>query len=71
MKKSQLKEAIKNEIRSVLSLKEGVWSTGTVFQIQGFLRELKRLKDKYYNIVGSDDVFPSHDLCWFFFFIKI
>lgn len=42
-------------------LREGVWSTGTVTQIQGFLRELKRLKDKYYNIVGSDDVFNGLD----------
>ena len=48
-------------LSGLVGLKEGVWSTGTVTQIQGFLRELKRLKDKYYNIVGSDDVFNGLD----------
>mgnify|MGYP003134651406 CR=1 FL=1 len=43
------------------TLKEGIWSMGTVTQIQNFLRDLNRLKDKYYNIVGSDDVFDGLD----------
>ena len=43
------------------TLKEGIWSTGTVTQIENFLRDLNRLKDKYYNIVGSDDVFDGLD----------
>ena len=40
---------------------EGTWSTGTYTQIQQFLSDLKRLKDKYYDIVGSDDVFNGLD----------
>ncbi len=40
---------------------EGTWSTGTYTQIKQFLSDLKRLKDKYYDIVGSDDVFNGLD----------
>ena len=68
MKKSQLKEAIKNEIKSVLSeditnkeLKEGTWSSGTYNEIGRFIQDVKNLKDKYYNIVGNDDVFDGLD----------
>jgi len=100
MKKSQLKEAIKNKIISVLSeemtdkeresklqqakrgggkekplrklaaigkkedekkLKEGVWSSGTYNEIGRFLQDIKNLKDKYYDIVGSDDVYDGLD----------
>ena len=43
------------------TLKEGIWSMGTVTQIENFLKDLNRLKDKYYNIVGSDDVFDGLD----------
>jgi len=42
-------------------IKEGTWSTGTYTQINQFLSDLKRLKDKYYDIVGSDDVFDGLD----------
>ena len=42
-------------------LSEGTWSTGTYNQIKQFLSDLKRLKDKYYDIVGSDDVFNGLD----------
>ena len=40
---------------------EGTWSTGTYTQIKRFLSDLSMLKDKYYNIVGSDDVFDGLD----------
>ena len=43
------------------SINEGTWSTGTASQIKRFLLDLKRLKDKYYDIVGSDDVFDGLD----------
>ena len=43
------------------SINEGTWSTGTVSQIKRFILDLKRLKDKYYDIVGSDDVFDGLD----------
>ena len=43
------------------SINEGTWSTGTASQIKRFLLDLKRLKDKYYDIVGSDDVFNGLD----------
>ena len=42
-------------------INEGTWSTGTYTQIQQFLYDLKQLKDKYYDIVGSDDVFDGLD----------
>ena len=68
MKKSELKEAIKKEIKSVLSeditnkeLKEGTWSSGTYNEIGRFIQDVKNLKDKYYNIVGNDDVFDGLD----------
>jgi hypothetical protein len=68
MKKSELKEAIKNKIKSVLSeditnkeLKEGTWSSGTYNEIGRFIQDVKNLKDKYYNIVGNDDVFDGLD----------
>lgn len=43
------------------TLKEGIWSTGTVTQIQNFLRDIKKIKTHYYDIVGSDDVFNGLD----------
>ena len=43
------------------SINEGTWGTGTVSQIKRFILDLKRLKDKYYDIVGSDDVFDGLD----------
>ena len=46
---------------SFSDVREGVWSTGTVFQIQNFLRDLKKIKTQYYDIVGSDDVFNGLD----------
>ena len=68
MKKSELKEAIKAEIKSVLSeditnkeLKEGTWSSGTYNEIGRFIQDVKNLRDKYYDIVGSDDVFDGLD----------
>jgi len=68
MKKSELKEAIKAEIKSVLSeditnkeLKEGTWSSGTYNEIGRFIQDVKNLRDKYYDIVGNDDVFDGLD----------
>ena len=43
-------------------INEGTWSTGTYTQIQQFLYDLKQLKDKYYDIVGSDDVFDGLEI---------
>ena len=60
MKKSELASFIKEEIKSTLST-EGVWQKGHPSLIQDFLDELDTLKDKYYNIVGSDDVFNGLD----------
>tara|TARA_R110000850_G_scaffold162508_1_gene287424 strand:- start:1650 stop:1925 length:276 start_codon:yes stop_codon:yes gene_type:complete len=39
----------------------GVWALGTKKQIQNFIWEIEQLKDKYYNIVGSDGVFDGLD----------
>jgi len=60
MKKSELASFIKEEIKSTLST-EGIWKKGHPSLIQDFLDELDTLKDKYYNIVGSDDVFDGLD----------
>ena len=60
MKKSELASFIKEEIKSTLNT-EGVWKKGHPSLIQNFLDELDMLKDKYYNIVGSDDVFNGLD----------
>lgn len=51
---------VKEEIKSTLNT-EGVWKKGHPSLIQDFLDELDTLKDKYYNIVGSDDVFNGLD----------
>jgi hypothetical protein len=60
MKKSELASFIKEEIKSTLNT-EGVWQKGHPSLIQDFLNELDTLKDKYYNIVGSDEVFNGLD----------
>jgi len=64
MKKSELKEFIKSEIINELEVKtplrEGNWSV-VPERIPEFLRALKQLKDDYYEIVGSDDVFDGLD----------
>ena len=60
MKKSELSSFIKEEIKSTLNA-EGVWKKGHPSLIQKFIDELGTLKDNYYNIVGSDDVFNGLD----------
>jgi chromosome segregation ATPase len=60
MKKSELKAFIKEEIKSTLTT-EGVWSKGDDTAIRDFILDVEQLKDDYYNIVGSDDVFNGLD----------
>jgi hypothetical protein len=64
MKRSELKEFIKSEIISELKVetpvREGVWSVVPA-RIPEFLRAIKNLKDEYYDVVGSDDVFNGLD----------
>jgi hypothetical protein len=60
MKKSELTAFIKEEIKSTLTT-EGVWSKGDDTAIRDFILDVKQLKDDYYNIVGSDDVFDGLD----------
>jgi len=43
------------------SLKEGIWSMGTVTEINRFIKDIKEMKNHYYDIVGSDDVFDGLD----------
>jgi hypothetical protein len=43
------------------NLDESTWSTGTYTEIKRFVSDLDMLKDRYYNIVGSDDVFDGLD----------
>jgi hypothetical protein len=50
--KSSMEEAINTE---------GVWSKGDDTAIRDFILDVKQLKDDYYNIVGSDDVFNGLD----------
>jgi len=42
-------------------IREGTWSSGTYNEIGRFIQDVKNLKDKYYNIVGNDDVFDGLD----------
>ena len=60
MKKSELTAFIKEEIKSTLNT-EGVWSKGDDTAIRDFILDVEQLKDDYYNIVGSDDVFDGLD----------
>ena len=60
MKKSELTAFIKEEIKSTLTT-EGVWSKGDDTAIRDFILDVEQLKDDYYNIVGSDDVFNGLD----------
>lgn len=60
MKKSELTAFIKEEIKSTLNT-EGVWSKGDDTAIRDFILDVKQLKDDYYEIVGSDDVFNGLD----------
>ena len=60
MKKSDLKAFVKEEILSTLTT-EGVWSKGDDTAIRDFILDVKQLKDDYYHIVGSDDVFDGLD----------
>ena len=43
------------------TVSEGTWSSGTYTEIGRFIQDIKNLKDKYYNIVGNDDVFDGLD----------
>ncbi len=54
------KEMYRNT-RSIRFVKEGTWSSGTYNEIGRFIQDIKNLKDKYYNIVGNDDVFDGLD----------
>lgn len=60
MKKSELAAFIKEEIKSTLNT-EGVWSKGDDTAIRDFILDVEQLKDDYFNIVGSDDVFNGLD----------
>ena len=51
---------IKEEIKSTLTT-EGVWSKGDDTAIRDFILDVEQLKDDYYDIVGSDDVFNGLD----------
>ena len=43
------------------NLNEGIWSSGNDEDINKFIDEIKRLKDEYHGVVGSDDVFNGLD----------
>ena len=42
-------------------LNEGTWSLGTVMQVQNFIRDMEKIKNHYYDIVGDDQVFNGLD----------
>ena len=42
-------------------LNEGTWSLGTVMEVQNFLRDMEKIKNHYYDIVGDDQVFNGLD----------
>jgi len=47
--------------KNMNSLKEGVWGMGTVTEINRFIKDIEEMKNHYYDIVGSDDVFDGLD----------
>lgn len=55
-----LESSIKEEIKSTLNT-EGVWSRGNDVEIQQFIASVDQLKRKFYDVVGSDDVFDGLD----------
>lgn len=59
--KAATKELDDEAMMESSTLKEGIWGMGTVTQIQNFLRDIKKIKTHYYDIVGSDDVFNGLD----------
>lgn len=68
MKKSDLKKSIKELIIAELAgaslmdneLNEGVWAVLPA-RIPEFIKAVNNLKDEYYSVVGSDDVFDGLD----------
>ena len=58
---SQSKELDDEAMMESSTLKEGVWSMGTVTEINRFIKDIKEMKNHYYDIVGSDDVFDGLD----------
>jgi len=56
-----IKEELVKETSTKKKITEGVWSKGTPDQITEFIDHIKKMKDDYYDIVGSDDVFDGLD----------
>ena len=42
-------------------IQEGIWKVGNKQGIQDFIDEVQNLQNKYWNIVGSDDVHNGLD----------
>lgn len=66
MKKSELKEMIKSalmaesEITETPSVEEGVWAADKE-RIPEFIKAIETLKNEFYNVVGSDEVYDGLD----------
>ena len=60
-KAMKLLKSLMNKSVSFSDVREGTWSSGTYNEIGRFIQDVKNLKDKYYNIVGNDDVFDGLD----------
>ena len=66
MNNDRLTELIKSALTGPVKeestpIKEGIWSMGTVEEINRFIKDIKEMKNHYYDIVGSDDVFDGLD----------
>jgi len=60
-KAMKLLKSLMNKSVSFADIREGTWSSGTYNEIGRFIQDVKNLKDKYYDIVGNDDVFDGLD----------
>ena len=60
-KAMKLLKSLMNKSVAFSDIREGTWSSGTYNEIGRFIQDVKNLKDKYYNIVGNDDVFDGLD----------
>ena len=49
------------QTQNPLPVKEGTWKLGSPDDIRNFIKIVNQIKDKFYNVVGDDEVFDGLD----------
>jgi len=49
------------QTQNPLPIKEGTWKLGSPDDIRNFIKIVNQIKDKFYNVVGDDEVFDGLD----------